>query len=175
MTRRIGTLTASLALATAGSFAATGCASVMTAWQQASNRDMTSRIAPALVSTVWIHPQGEVPTPEYDGRWTMLVFLDPAARATLDQLPTIREASEKYRKDGVVVFGIIESDLEKTTFFLEDHPVNFSVVANAHSDRVAFGIKNLYEPVIYLVDPYQRILTSGLEQSLAMLREKHGR
>ncbi len=150
------------------------CNAVMSAWQDASNVDMKNRIAPALESTVWIHSDKGTASPTFDGRWTLLVFFDSKARATEDCLARASALQDTYRDDRFVVFGITEVDLEKTAFFLEDHAVSFSTLADARVDRIAFGIKNLWAPVVYLVDPYARIVAEGLDEAAEMLQEKFG-
>ena len=165
----------SITLLAASTLALTpACAGVMNAWQDASNRDMTNRVAPALQSTVWIHPSKEVPSPDYTGRWTMLAFFDAKSKSTVQHLPEFSAVQDEYAKDGVVVFGITQTDLEMTQIFLEDQPVGFSILTDARTDRVAFGIKNLWDPVVYLVDPYQRVMAEGLGEARELLREEFG-
>ncbi|MEW6073781.1 MAG: hypothetical protein AB1726_14455 [Planctomycetota bacterium] len=163
-----------LALAAAGALSAGGCASVRGLWQEASNRDMTNRVAPALQSTAWIHCDANAPAPALAGRWTLLAFFDPQSSATAERLAELSRIQDEFQPDGVVVFGITEVDRERTAYFLEEEPVRFSVLAGARADRVAFGIKNLWEPVVYLVDPYERILAKGLAASRGLLQEKFG-
>ena len=176
MIRRPLTLPAILAVVALCAVSGPGCSAVKTAWQKASNRTMVHRIAPALTGSQWIHPAAgpATVTSSYEGHYTLLVFFDPREPRTAELLPVVADTQKRYRADGVVVLGVTEADHERTTFFLEKHPMSFSVLADAHEDRIAFGIKNLYEPVVYLVDPYRRILTDGLDPALALLAEKHG-
>ena len=150
------------------------CNAILSAWQDASNVDMKNRIAPALQSTAWIHTEKGTASPIFDGRWTLLVFFDPKARATEDCLARASALQDASRADRFVVFGITEVDLEKPAFFLEERSVSFSILADARVDRIAFRIKNLWEPVVYLIDPYARIVAEGVDEAAGLLQDKFG-
>lgn len=140
------------------------CSGLRAGWQGMSNRNMRNRIAPALQGTQWIHPQKAEVSPAYNGRWTLLFFFVPKSSPSTNMLPKIQALQDRYGKDRFVVIGITETDAEKTGYFLENHPVTFPVLADAREDRIAFGIKKLWEPEVYLVDGYQRIVAAGLAE-----------
>jgi peroxiredoxin len=151
-----------------------GCSNLRSGWQGLSNRSMLNRLAPPLQGTSWIHPKGEVASPAYEGRRTLLFFFVPKSAPAIEVLPRIQALQDRYREERFVVFGVTETDLEKTTFFLEDYPVDFSVLADAHADRIAFGIKKQWEPEVYLVDTYQRVVAEGLTEVAGALQEHFG-
>lgn len=149
-----------------------GCASLRSGVQSAYNDDVVGRMADTLVGAKWVTYEEPLPPITYSGRYTVLVFFDPRAKASatiVDDLVTMhRELTPK----GVVFFGVTDADAESLGFFTDEKPLPFSVLTEAPADRMNFRIKKLYEPEILVVDPYGRIVADGIDDSWSLLRQK---
>ncbi|MFT5290440.1 MAG: hypothetical protein ACI8QS_001238 [Planctomycetota bacterium] len=148
------------------------CSSLRAGVQKAYNDNIVGHIANELVGTRWVPADGARPTVAYSGRYTVLVFFDPDATATKSCAEELVALHAEFQDRGVAFFGVTDCNSEKLGFFLESSPLPFPVLTESPRDRLNFRIKKLYQPEVFVVDPYQRVAGCGIESTTNLLRQR---
>ncbi len=148
------------------------CSSLRSGVQRAYNDNIVGHIANELCGTQWVPAEGTRAPVSYGGRYTVLVFFDPDAPATGNLAESLASLHGEFESRGVVFFGVTDCNAEKLGFFLESNQLPFPILTESPRDRLNFRVKKLYEPEIFVVDPYQRVVASGIESTADLLRQR---
>lgn len=68
----------------------------------------------------------------------------------------------KYGERGLVVAGITQDEPERAEWFRGEREATYPILAGAKEDFDAFGV--IWVPVVYLIDPADRIVADDLDE-----------
>lgn len=102
---------------------------------------------------------------QYRGRPLLLFFLQTNSRPCAYQIPTMKRAQEKYRKEDLAVLGIsLDADKEKVRNFAVARKVSFPILHDGEGWKSPvvkqYGVKRL--PATYLIDRSGKIRAAGI-------------
>ena len=110
------------------------------------------RPAPPVTGGTWMQAKGD-PSADMKGRWTLLVMFRPSSPQCASGMPDVLALQKEFAPKGLLVLGVSPADAEDTAPFLKDNGVGFPVMANGRHVVDAYGIPEIGENHVYLLDP----------------------
>lgn len=151
---------AAVALAAAALFA-TGCATMA-----------EGKKAPAVIGDRWIHSKGSFNNAT-DGKWSLVVFFEPAAPACSDGMAEVIALQKKYGPRGLVVVGVTPADADAAGLFMKELGLNFPTLVNGQHVVDSFGIPQVARNHMYLLNPPGVVCAQGDYESTEMILDRY--
>lgn len=111
-----------------------------------------------------------------EARLTIIYFWEPSCSHCKKATPIIRDLSDKYRDQGVVVFGVYtQGDQQEWAKYIKDNKLNWVNVWDPYRTTNYHKLYDVYStPLIYLLDHEKKIVAKriGAESLEAIIKEE---
>ncbi len=111
------------------------------------------KMAPPVSGDGWLLLEGTESTALLEGKWGLVIFFHPHLPACNEGIGDLLELCASYRPRGLVAVAVTPDSPEEAKAFILRHRVPFPVLADGGKVMKAWGLPDMWENRVYLVDP----------------------
>lgn len=109
--------------------------------------------APAVSGERWLLLEGSDASAVLDGKWALVVFFHPHLPACNEGIGEVVALDAAWRPRGLVTVAVTPDAPEAAKAFIQRHRLPFPVLAEGGAVLMAWGLPDMWENRVYLVDP----------------------